>query len=144
MITTNELRVGNKLLFQRNSEIIEIITVAWVSDDSIGYKEEHEASYPKSPNHFFGIPLTPEWLERCGFKYLDSIISGRYFVQWADSNSEIAWYPVGQFISINTATGGEGEQSNYTEVSMKHIQYLHQLQNLYFALTGQELQIKKP
>lgn len=86
-----------------------------------------------------GVEITPEWLKRLGFLYLDSIINERYYVQWINSPSEIAWYPVGGYVSINTATGGEGEQPNYTESTLPHIKYLHQLQNLFYDLTGTEL-----
>ena len=45
MIDVKELRIGNKLLFARNEITNEIVTVAWVSNDSIGYLEQHEARY---------------------------------------------------------------------------------------------------
>jgi hypothetical protein len=79
------------------------------------------------------IPLTEEWLLKFGFekKYdtfefnglnVDGCVVHFSFDKWA-SEYEI-------------------ENCDYTEVP-SDIQHVHQLQNLYFALTGEELTIKQ-
>lgn len=74
------------------------------------------------------IPLTEEWLLKFGFKkdlgndlYLEST-STSFFV-WQNNRVELL-----------------DDENN---ICICHCQYVHQLQNLYFALTGEELTINK-
>ena len=66
------------------------------------------------------IPLTEEWLIKFGFIKV-----------WNNYRLK----PLGYLIDNRLITVG----SNY----LRHIKYVHQLQNLYFALTGEELQLKE-
>ena len=81
-----------------------------ITDFKRGFKDER----------YEPIPLTPEILETCGFVFesgIDYVIKETGFaVYFDDGNCELANhdYPV-------------------------HIKHLHQLQNLFFALTGTEL-----
>ncbi|WP_131828098.1 hypothetical protein [Elizabethkingia anophelis] len=73
---------------------------------------------------FTPIHLTEEWLVKLGFEKSDSL-----------SNC------------TKTTNGYKfdfagGEVLYLDSVRLKHIKYVHQLQNLYFALTGEELTIK--
>jgi len=75
------------------------------------------------------IPLTPEILEKCGFDYIDmysSLIGNLYFKITFGGNGLIFHY--------NHHCNPKNRQ-----VSVLH---LHQLQNLYYSLTGEELPIK--
>jgi hypothetical protein len=73
------------------------------------------------------IPLTTELLEKCGFK-LDDFYSLRI-------NRQL-WL---QYISDKISLGYD---SNFGSLPLLlEIKYLHQLQNIYFALTGQELEV---
>jgi len=67
------------------------------------------------------IELTPELLGKCGFTERDEIWDHNLFDMWL--------YPTrrGWFISPHMPDGGVP------------IKFLHQLQNLYFCLTGKEL-----
>lgn len=123
MIQPNELRVGN-LIYTFDTDyqygpdnqflfkIKEIGNCLYSEDSSAGFDE----IYP--------IPLTPEILEKCGFK-------GNY--------PSIGILGDGPILEIYYKDGGlffVGSEFTYNEPK---IQYLHQLQNLYFALTGEEL-----
>lgn len=70
------------------------------------------------------IPLTEEWLLKFGFK---SIQDGWY--EYSNSNITFSWNIYDRQLRFL------GEPFN--------IQYVHQLQNLYFALTGEELEVKQ-
>lgn len=76
------------------------------------------------------IPLTPEILEKCGFEKYDYYPDcecykvGNYFV----SMSEDIW--LHQSIGKKQAV-----------ILRENMSYLHQLQNLYYALTNTELPI---
>ena len=71
-------------------------------------------------NHLEPIPLTQELLEKCGFEpFLNMLVKGG--IGWTEGDS---------LIQICEGMGA-------VECTT-----LHQLQNLYFALTGEELNIK--
>lgn len=77
----------------------------------------------------FPIPLTPEWLERMGFTYSKTF--GCY-----SKDFEILFCTDGNEYWLCEQNG------NMLSKIGKPFQYLHQLQNLYFDLTREELQIK--
>ena len=79
------------------------------------------------PDRFAPIPLTEEWLERFGFNKINHIHNG---VIWCHSKIKITWYSNGM-IDLRGSAGWQ------------RIYYVHALQNLYHALTGQELTIKE-
>lgn len=67
------------------------------------------------------IPLTEEILLKCGLEYQrPDFIKGSFAIRDFD----------GGYIYLNGLDGG------------LIYEYLHQLQNLYFALTGEELEVK--
>lgn len=76
---------------------------------------------------FRGIPLTEEWLLKFGFQYEPNPILGY---------SKLG-YKFGSMIIIPDDVGWVdfGERKSF-----KPIEYVHQLQNLFYALTGEELQ----
>lgn len=67
------------------------------------------------------IPLTEEWLLRFGWEKLLTAI-GMFNETW-----------INRFVKIEKTKSGD-----FLFKSI-HIKYVHQLQNLYFALTGEEL-----
>jgi hypothetical protein len=74
--------------------------------------------------HIHPIPLTTEWLEKFGFKGTigqSNPFCGYNSVLFIDDNSNVEIY--------------------YCNTLLRVIQYVHQLQNLYFALLGKELEI---
>jgi hypothetical protein len=75
------------------------------------------------------IPLTAELLEKCGFEKDGIYPDGKSFV----FNGK--YYLTGTWFKVHTSCGT-------FKVLNENIEYLHQLQNLIFALTGKELEIK--
>ena len=73
------------------------------------------------------IPLTKEWLLKFGFKYKEMYYESEYLTALNDC-----------FIVVERVTG-----FFYVDAPNNEIKYVHQLQNLYFALTGEELEIKE-
>lgn len=73
------------------------------------------------------IPITPEILEKCGFEYwtLDHDCTDPNDAYWVHKKMKFA---------INNI------KWTVQKLDVK-LSYLHQLQNLYFALTGEELEI---
>lgn len=72
-------------------------------------------------NIFRPIPLTEEWLERMGFE--------NYSI---DCDSE-------GFNHIDVSFHNKSVTVYLNDYEITFIQHVHQLQNLYFALTGKEL-----
>jgi hypothetical protein len=74
------------------------------------------------------IPLTPEILEKCGFEEINII-----HVDERPYDGSIGDYQIKQFKSRM--------KNGYYLSHQTKLLYLHQLQNLYFALTGEELTV---
>lgn len=131
---SNELRIGNLIsrLDIGNSEpriesVIELRKDKVLTSGPIsvicGYDEIN------------GIQLTEELLLKLGFK--------------KELESDNAIFYENDFISINTYKGynstflKRNRLLNQQDYSINNIKYVHQLQNLYFSLTGEELTIKE-
>lgn len=82
------------------------------------------------------IPLTEEWLLRLGFIKPDRYMSGGFMIDgYEDGFFVSSGFNFCQFCLI--------DQMVDTRYISDNIKYVHQLQNLYFALTGEELTIKE-
>jgi len=107
----------------------------WVSYKGIDV-QFHIADFDEANNNRYQfmelfvkpIPLTDEWLKKLGF--------------WT-KNEKVGWYKrVGfQYTSRLTTSGYFNVQMimNGFYFGIADCKYVHQLQNLYFALTGEEL-----
>lgn len=115
----NELRIGNWIK-EKDGRLIHI-------HDGFGI-DHYEQFEP--------IPITPEILKQAGFDFIpdwdypdrskdDAFVKIPYIISETNNNVYgLSWYIAGIFASTPT-----------------ELIYLHQLQNLYFALTNEELQI---
>lgn len=74
----------------------------------------------------YAIPLSKEWLVRFGFTKEDMADLGNFFYLTISNEMEL---------NINNGTIWMGEYDTGVE-------HVHQLQNLYFALTQKELSLK--
>lgn len=126
MININELRIGNFLHFVTTKHICEITGIC--SDGFI----ESEAQFGKNGDRlsedFDPIYLTKEWLLKFGF-YTNEECLSEFILD------------VSEFYQFRIR-GNELNIWNHSMLLNGTIQYVHQLQNLCFALTGEELQIK--
>lgn len=117
MITVNQIRINNLIY----NDIGEIQPVYGVDEKSILTKvEENVWSICFNPK---GIPLTEELLLKFGFEIE---------IGYSHNIAKLG------FIRIKF---GDNFYFDYT-YSRTKIQYVHQLQNLHFALTGEELTLK--
>ena len=128
VMEANEIRVGNWLIDPRK-----------FNKDTRDFFHINENGYFKATARdiqvaelFDSIPLTEEILLKCGFNYSQNI--GEYetsdddycILIRKDEDTEEFYFEIGDL------------GFNYV---FKTIKYLHQLQNLYFVLTGTELEI---
>jgi hypothetical protein len=79
------------------------------------------------------IPLTGEWLVKFGFEY-DKAWEGKVYVKQMG-------YGAAYYFSLYHNTMFKDIPAGCNEFHTTEIMYVHQLQNLYFALTGEELTI---
>ncbi len=86
-----------------------------------------------SGKHFRPIPLTPEILEKCGFEKRSSIDLPELFEYVLDEET---------LNLILTHEGGSFFYWNHSCLMVDpSFNYVHELQNFIFALTGEELEI---
>lgn len=112
MIKANELRIGNNIF---NGVITSINKDGFTFFD--GFQEWHSKKLVSET--ILPTPLTPEILEKCGFCLHKNLV-----------------YIHKHHARIRITKQLELLLDNNLWVELK---YLHQLQNLYFALTGEEL-----
>jgi hypothetical protein len=127
MIDPKELRIGNLVICKRYRIGEEYITDV----ENVGYwgvngDANHDIEI--DGKEAWPISLSEEWLEKFGLKKC-----------WLDLPDESSIYHRGDTLSIMPKDGISG--GHQIECPCK---YVHQLQNLYFALTGEELTIKQP
>lgn len=127
-----ELRIGNLIrqVDYVTGETICIRTVTSINKEGYLNVKSKGIENIKSQllKSFEPIPLTEEILLKCGFD------------KYSDHSNEITYLSKdsGYFIQVYDNSVYFG--LNYEDYR-KEVKYLHQLQNLYFALTGQELEI---
>lgn len=136
MIQANELRIGNNVL--QNGRVVYVESI---SEDrgiiNVNIETELDGSAWLNGidlNELDPIPLTPEILEKFGFEKDDNDLEFHHedFCSWYEKE-----YPIiGRLVTSNFGTYLFDE-----ETDTLRIYFLHQLQNLYFALTGQELEV---
>ena len=125
MIQANELRIKNYLnpkvkgiILKDEIHIVEPTTLMMIQGviDNKGIE-------------FEPIPLTEEILLKCGFEFdifYQKLTNGTMCIYWCDKICLLSWC------------------KSHRDDILRHEypKYLHQLQNLYFALTNEELQIE--
>jgi len=147
-----ELRIGNWVESFKNKVQVVAIESLTIWHKRIKYKSGAYSDYSGAiPSKIKPIPITPEWLEKFGF--VKRLINGHipeYYIEATPPNykegrdhrlyfrcgmlkdtpknqiDEFGWYPL---------FGGTSHRFP--------CKYVHQLQNLYFAITGKELEIKE-
>lgn len=127
MINANELRLGNFIKNTFSTDEYKI--VERVEEFSIDTNDDMYLNV----DHIDPIPITKEWLLRFGFEKDADQHRISYYTYGVDFIFDRIEYKDGKWILLTIEL-----QCN------ENIQYIHQLQNLYFALTGNELNIKKP
>ena len=128
MIEAIELRIGNWIHLKADTlsgSVNENAKVIELAQDYI--KTDISKSYQLPSYEIYGIDITPEILEICKFEKDEDFIRTTY-----------------KLGDIYLRDYGSWKLENKIGVPLYHvsIDYLHQLQNLYFALTGTELSIE--
>lgn len=134
MIAVNELRIGNWLRFTFLTEDFKA-QVTFILENSVGIKKN--VSFGLENCH--PIPLTPEILENSGF-YHDLSKDTPEFRLINNWKKDLEFEILGMKVTntFDLYADWEGNQCIY---GTRSIRSFHHLQNLYFALTGIELEV---
>lgn len=128
----NDLRVWN--YFQHNGIVSRCLGVTIDEHEHGGIVwYDKELGFYLPLNECFGIPITEEWLLKFGFEKDEDYFSKESYhlrIFEASPNRKAYFYSGNDHVS-----GG-----NLDAVIM----FVHQLQNIYFALTGEELELNEP
>lgn len=124
-LQARQLRIGNLVNFAEDGVIFEVVGV---SNDGLYVKNSEEETYIEM-ELFEPIPLTEECLVRFGFEFINNEF-------YRSQNSELCLYLT---VNKNKMIPEYNGKRLVTGYDFKHV---HQLQNLYFALTGEELTLK--
>lgn len=117
-LTANELRIGNFVYVFDNI----LSQVDWIQKESVSVLYDRQDNLSNGAIVSYGnakpIPLTEEWLLSMGFKKFCNDFSKKGII-------------------IHTRKRGF-----IIKKSVPQMRYVHQLQNYFFALSGEELTIK--
>lgn len=141
-IKATDLRVGNFIYDHKNKKK----EVAYVGEtiglfNKIGgtQKYQYDPIFSGDINDLKPIPLTPKILKQYGFEY-GVTGTGEDKVQFWDKKTPEHKHSFGSFY-FSVVKWYEGEFTFSHQSIRSDCKYLHQLQNLWFSLTGQELQV---
>jgi hypothetical protein len=126
MINAQELRYGNKLLFIID-DVVTFKNITNIREDGVFWINVLEDFIPQKNFQFKPIPLTEEWLLKLGLEKIGIWTFSLNLV----GNLDLIYYLGEKGWSIGL--------KSYSDFS--NLKYVHQLQNLYFSLTGKELTI---
>ena len=122
ILNENELRLGNLFIEEKSSKIISVIGL---EKNRIVFDGNFKNDWQAKP-----INITTEWLFNFGFAQLTNVNEGfKQNVFTIKKNNN--------YLAVNFDYVLKVEAFNYLDIN-----YVHQLQNLYFCLTGIELTIK--
>lgn len=135
MIKATELRIGNKVFTdtERDNPIVTVLELlgTYAKTSHKDYPcDVVKASIPYDRLH--PIPLTPEIVGKCGFTLDDS------------ENDAVIYYGKDRdrFELHTTLNGGDGYEWRLMYYGPYRVfEFLHDLQNVFFALTREELPV---
>lgn len=119
-MNANELRIGNLIQWISTGKVEEVKDIAT-------YDKRQANINNVSISDCKGIELTEEWLIKFGF------IKRRVANMWYE-------YML-NYVVLDKRDGTDFD-IYFSSLHQTEIKYVHQLQNLYFCLTGEELKIK--
>lgn len=134
MIEAKELRIGNYL--NLDGVIKQISTIHY--DDTVRFYDSEKGSigcYSLKNKSIQPIQLTEDILLRLGFVWNENTLTFEH------TNRKLANWHVSKSVHISVQNW---QVFNYVLKAVVNgkVKYLHQLQNLYCALTGEELTLK--
>lgn len=125
IMNVEELRIGNIIFISWKNAVNKRVAVV-----NLGAIMDLASNGSGSAYNYKPIPLSEKWLIKFGFEKQVT----RYMVSYKKGLIDISYFNKSKVISIYV-----GAQRIDNGERIKHV---HQLQNLYFALTGEELEVR--
>lgn len=121
-LKAKDLRIGNYVIFNTNDKPFQITPAGLLELSQIEGK----------PNPYFYDPvlLNVDWLMRFGGKPLEN----GYWISVTNLKAELHFEVFNNTSEIVTTI-----KSQFSDLILDRIKYVHELQNLYFSLTKSEL-----
>ncbi|MDR6548523.1 hypothetical protein J2810_004613 [Chryseobacterium rhizosphaerae] len=130
MVEPKDYRVGNKIL--EDTTIYNYGTTKTYRNIEFSDFAVRDKDWSDHWDMIKPIEITPDWLLKCGFeKYVYRTFEG--FLLNFQNYRLVFFQNVMHFGIVDLSFGN---------VKVMNIKYVHQLQNLFFALTGIEMYIK--
>ena len=126
VILPNELRIGS-IISDIFSESTQPFTITKLLQNKCYYKPGSNAVYDCKYENLKPIPLTEEWLLKFGFQIDETYVS--------EQN------PYLDYIKDEVRISMPYYSFEFGDGAFMELKYVHQLQNLYFALTQRELTV---
>lgn len=126
-----ELRIGNLFKGDFGDDVYEVAYITPGTEMCVWIKGKN--SFVKEAD-LEGIPLTEEWLVKFGFVRFDNFMRGT-----------VAFRLKGFYGEGLVENNGAWFLLDYelNDVNESGIEFVHELQNFYRALTGKELEVKE-
>ncbi len=137
MIKQKELRIGNYI------ETKGVDIYSWTVY-SIGQMEGvHTLINGFRKDIIKPIPLTEEWLLRFGFEYRSNVNDGVIVKEYYLRDSMVKCVESLSKHQFSTVSGKSFAFYKGGSFITGHLDYVHQLQNIHFAIFAEELELKK-
>jgi hypothetical protein len=141
-LQAKDLRIGNWVESYLPPQISEWIEVE-VSPHTLIKMRDHEMKHGFRP-----IPLTEDWSVKFGlYNNLKLNYNKRQGVEYRFSKKKLGTYIIKRYYNNSLYKMQFVYDDKHNNIPNEqiwvNIKYVHQLQNLYFALTGEELTIKE-
>jgi len=124
---STELRIGNLVAHKhlKGGVLYDYDSITFIVENAISINSAKHVG--RTIDSVKPIPLTEEWLIKFGFEYKEMYYQSEYLVALNDC-----------FMIIERVNG-----LFYVDAPNNELKHVHQLQNIYFSLTGEELTIKE-
>lgn len=126
MMDIKELRIGNLVSISDYNNL----EVLGISSNNVGLKLDSTKFISVQCDELQPIPITVEWLLKLGFEY--HTFDKNYVI-----TTQKDWHN-----SIKEIDGDWFYNNNFSDANcyfVREVKYVHQLQNLYYALNEEEL-----
>ena len=134
-MNAEDLRIGNLFIYEATYHSIISITETLCKSYWLKGNNKLDVYTHLYDDNIEPIQLTEEWLTKFGFENIDYGHS-RYLIN-PDKTIRLIWNNGWLYPQIEQAPEMSSESTQV--VSLDRIKYVHELQNLYYALTHEEL-----
>jgi hypothetical protein len=140
-IKAQDLRIGNYIILcgvdYNHDNIFPDPEMDEIIEVSAGTIADVEKNGAYTVPFYKPIPITPELLEKAGFRYGNNILHDQSVLEGFRGGKHNKYI----ISKVNNGFALSSYFASAFNVIHTDLKYLHQLQNLYFSLTGEELQI---